>query len=103
MSCSTANRFPNKHHLEDATLEFDFAASMASGVTISQIITASIEVLAGEDPDPSSVLDGVAAASGTRILVPIKDGLPGVSYLFTVEVLLSDGGNPVMQGYITIL
>lgn len=104
MSCCSPqnNRFPNKHSIEDAILEFDFSSSLEPTETIIQIADLLVEVLAGEDLTPGAFLDGAASISGQSVLQPVHNGLPGVSYLFTVVINTSLRENLVMQGYITV-
>lgn len=105
MSCDNSTRFPNKPRAQDVILEFGFGAELAQGEVLSAVSPPTVEVLAGEDPNPAAFLGGMASVdiTGTIALVPVTLGLVGVSYSIQVVVSRSGGGpDLVLSGYITV-
>jgi hypothetical protein len=106
--CGIAQRFPIKHHLEeDVILNFNYtdALMVDPGLRIEKIRPIQVVVLAGEDPDPSTVLGGIPALSddGATVQFPMTGGLAGTTYMFFVTVELSNGMTALVQGYVSVI
>lgn len=106
---TVASTFDLKYPEENVTLTFDFTAGMTGVQTLSSITSVSVAPYAvdgnlGTDPAPASLLNGAAALDGTAkmVLQPVKGGKPGVSYVFSVVAVRSDGAILELKGILPI-
>jgi hypothetical protein len=85
---------------ERASIRFDFISSLARGDTITaQTVTAT--VYTGFDPAPSTLLIGVATASGTTVKQIIHTNTVGVIYQLLCQVTLASGSKAQMSSFFT--
>lgn len=89
-------RFPRRYPEEGRVHAIDFAPLLPEGVTLEDGSGTSwaIEEYSNEgasDSDPSASLVDEPTISGTKVLILVRDGVAGVTYLHTVSVATSDG------------
>lgn len=84
-------QFGAKRPGEAVTLAWDFAPELPAGVSVTGAAATTVEVLAGEDAAAASMLEGVAAAVGAKVLQRVVGGVVGVDYLVVARAVLSDG------------
>lgn len=77
--------FPNKLPGESIVLTFNFAPDLGT-LTLTGTPTITVSVAAGEDPNPSAILNGPAQLDSTQTqwLVPVTGGVNGTSYVLNV-------------------
>jgi hypothetical protein len=88
LELTTMLKFPNKLPAYKTVLIFDFANQLTLGNLLTGITSLTVTVASGVDPSPSSILNGAAAldSTNTMVLQPVAGGIPGVCYLFDVQV-----------------
>ena len=71
---------------EQWVITFDFAPALDTGETLSGTITTSVTTVLGRDAAPAAILNGVATydSTSTRVLLPVKGGLPDRDYAIKV-------------------
>lgn len=93
---------PGKYVGETRLYQFDFSSALAAGETIStQVVTAS--VYSGVDAAPSSLISGVASASGAVVSQKITAGTLGVLYELLCTITTSLGQTLLLSGYLAII
>lgn len=92
---------PSKFVGETKSYTFDFTSSIGSA-TISNQSCAAV-VYSGTDTSPSSIINGVATASGAVVTQAITAGTEGVIYEVTCTVTLSDGQTLLQVGLIAVV
>lgn len=93
---------PAKLAGETKVYTFDFSSALANGETLSApAVTAS--VYSGTDAAPSSLISGVASASGAVVSQKITGGTLGVLYELLCTVTTSLGQTLLLSGYIAIV
>ena len=91
-----------KHQAEITKYVFDFASQLAVGETI--ILTGfTVIVYSGTDANPSSIISGSPAISGTKVTQAIIGGIPGVTYLCIMQVVTSVSQQLTLTGYLVII
>lgn len=87
---------------ETKVYQFDFTSQLAEGETVStQVVEAA--VYSGIDASPSSIISGVASASGALVSQEITAGVEGVIYEVTCTITTSDGQTLQQAGYLAIV
>ena len=71
---------------EKVVITYDFSSELATGETLSGVITATVEVVAGIDATPSAMLNGSAQfdATAKKVLQGIQGGIAGNVYRIKV-------------------
>jgi hypothetical protein len=79
--------FTNKLPGAEVVLSFSAVQWLPAGVTLTGTPTVTASVADGDDPSPTSVLNGPAVldVTNTLVLQPVKAGLASVYYLFDVQ------------------
>ena len=93
MSCNTLSiKGPD----EDVIVSFDFTNALDSGEYLVSIVSVTVSVVLGIDPNPSALLNGPAAidATGTVILQPVWGGLDATNYHLRALAVTSAGSPP---------
>jgi len=80
--------FSYKITTENEQFTFDFSTVMASSETISSA-TSTVEVMSGDDPNPTAILVGSPVVSGQLVAQRISGGLDGVIYRIEVTATTS--------------
>ena len=80
-----------KYVSEDRSLTVDFSSILASGETITEIISMSANVQSGSDPSPQNILSGSPTVNATNIVQMITGGVQGTLYMISVTVSTSSG------------
>ena len=77
---------------EQVVITFDFSAALDAGETLSGSIATSVTAVLGNDAAPAAILNGVAACdnTSTRVLQPVKGGLPDHDYAIKVVCVTSN-------------
>ena len=77
---------------EQVVITFDFAAALDAGEMLSGPIKTSVATVLGSDAAPAAILNGVAAydSTSTRVLLPVKGGLPDHDYAIKVVCATSN-------------
>jgi hypothetical protein len=83
-------RFPNKLIEEKLVLGFEFTAELNAGETLTGTPAVTASVVEGTDAAPSGLLNGAAQISDGTVLVPVKNGVTGVTYEIRVIVATSN-------------
>lgn len=93
---------PSKLAGETKVFTFDFSSSLSTGETIStQVVTAS--VYSGSDAAPSSLISGLATASGAVVSQKITGGTLGVIYELLCTITTSLGQTLLLSGYTAVV
>ena len=86
---------------ETKTLSFDFTSSLGIGETIStQVVSAT--TYSGTDASPSSIISGVASASGAVVSQKIAGGVLGVTYELLCAITTSTGQTLQQAGFLAV-
>jgi len=80
--------FSYKITTENEQFTFDFSPIMASSETISSA-TSTVEVVSGNDSNPTDILVGSPVVSGQVVAQRISGGLDGVIYRIEVSATTS--------------
>ena len=79
-----------KDPAEIKVLKFGFARDL-DGASITRVQAVTVTVYKGTDTNPSALLAGAAAISGTDVLQRVTAGVDGVVYRLRVRVVDSNG------------
>jgi hypothetical protein len=93
---------PSKLLGETLSLNFDFAAQLEVGETISTK-TVIATVYSGTDASPSSIISGAATSSGSVVSQKITSGVLGVIYELVCQVTTSAGKTCQQTGLLAIV
>lgn len=93
--------FPAKQTSETYLATFPFQDQLAAGVTISTP-SVSVTVFSGVDANPSAILSGSPAISGTNLTQLITAGVGGTIYEVEAQAYASDGQVLRVVGYIAV-
>lgn len=87
---------------ETKVYSFDFSSALAVGETVStQVVTAA--VYSGVDASPSSLISGLASASGAVVSQKITGGVLGVLYELLCTITTSLGQTLLLSGYLAVI
>ena len=77
---------------EQVVITFDFAAALDAGETLSGDVATTVTAVLGSDAAPASILNGVATydSTSTRVLLPVRGGLPDHDYAIKVVCATSN-------------
>lgn len=81
---------------------FDFTPLLAAGETISSA-GVSTWVYTGVDPNPTSIISGSAAISGSIVNQLITGGQPGTIYVLVCSIVTSLGQTADLIGYLAVV
>jgi hypothetical protein len=96
-------RFPNKLTEEKLVLGFEFTAELNVGETLTGTPTVTASAVEGTDAAPSGLLNGAAQISDGTVLVPVKDGVEGVTYAVRVIVATTNAAKVLgLVGKVTV-
>lgn len=87
---------------EELTIEFDMLSRLKLGETV---VTASVtcELYSGTDPNPASMISGLAVVSGSIVQQKVIGGLSGNIYLLTCSARTSVNDLILNQGKVAVL
>lgn len=75
-----------KFAAEKIVITFDFSGELATGETLSGVISTTVDVVKGTDAAPAAMLNGAAQydATAKKVLQPIQGGIAGNQYRIKV-------------------
>lgn len=90
MSC---NLLSPKDPSENVVVTFDFSLALSGNESLSSIVEITVEVSAGEDPNPSAIIAGPPLINTDNVSLsqPVHAGLDGVNYSIKA---VADTNNP---------
>lgn len=106
--CDLTQRFPCRYDVEENLLEFDYGPiidEFEPGVKVDNIKPPQVVVLAGDADTPMDLVVGTPAMddSGRVVILPVSGGQGGVTYMFVMRVVLTNGLPAAIFGYSTTL
>lgn len=93
---------PSKFVGETVDIDFDMLSRLEVGQTIATAAV-NISVFSGTDPNPTSMLSGVATISGTMIRQRVMGGLPGVIYMVWASARTNNGEILINEATLAVL
>jgi hypothetical protein len=90
--------FPNpKDPLAKVLLTFDFTNTLATGETLTSVISVTVTTRSGSDSSPNAILNGANGtasidATGKLVYVGVQGGIDGCDYAIKV---LAQSSNPL--------
>lgn len=82
--------FSPKRPNEIESFGFDYVDIMAPGETIVEVLSVTVTVLRGVDPDVDNMVLGSASFSGTSVSFMLRNGVEGVIYCVACLVRTSN-------------
>lgn len=106
MSNECGSGFSPKDPMERIILSFFFTNALSTGEQLQSVQGSTVvTVTGGTDPNPSAILDGLAAiniASPVSVQQPVIGGVLGVTYHLKVACVTNLGQVLVCSGTLTI-
>ena len=93
--------FSYKLTTENELFTFDYSPIIASGETISTA-TCNVEVKDGSDSNPSAILVGSPAISGSQVVQRIYGGVSGTTYRLEMTITTSLTNTYTLVGDVSV-
>lgn len=98
----TTEIFAIKDPAEVQVLGFDFSPDLGTETLSTGTMQSGVELLAGEDPSPSSLLNGAPTIDGSTVVQSVKEGVAGCDYRVWAKVQTSGGRVLVVAGILPV-
>jgi hypothetical protein len=98
----TTATFAIKDPMEIQALSFDFSPDLGTETLVAASQTSGIELVAGTDATPSSVLNGVPIITGSLIVQSVKSGVANADYRIWAKANTSGGRTLVVAGILPV-